>query len=255
MLAKSNNRILFLFLFFISSCQEVVVHDLDELRANQLKLILENNEIAVSKEKLGSFWQISVASEQAKKALEIIEKSRILLRGTNRFKEQSKSILQSREEKNQLLLRELAWSLEQTLERYRGVLEARVHLNLQVTPDFIASSKIEATASVLLIVKEKTEIKEAEIKQIISGASGIVSEKIAVIVSEQKMSLVNKDYSKKQKSFYIYPALGGGIFLFGIFVFIFKRRRKKKQRSNISESIDKEAVEKEFLIKTDNLIF
>ena len=255
MLVRSGKNITYLFLFFITSCREVIVHDLDELRANQLKLILENNEIAVSKERLGSFWQISVAADQAQRALGIIEKSRILLRDVNRFKEQSKSILQSREEKNQLLLKELAWGLEQTLERYWGVLEARVHLNFPLTPDFVSPNKTPATASVLLMVKEKVEINEAEIKQIVSGASGIVPEKISLIISEQKITVLKKDYKSKEKGIYIYLALGTGIFLLGILFLFYKKRKKRKQRVHIGESIDKEITKEEVLAKTNNLVF
>lgn len=255
MLVRSRKKILCLFLFLVTSCREVVVHDLDELRANQLKLILENNEIAVSKERVGSLWQISIASNQVRKALAIIEKSRILLRDVNRFKEQSKNILQTREEKNQLLLKELAWSLEQTLERYFGVLEARVHLNSQVTPDFINSTKPQTTAAILLMVKEKVEVKEAEIKQIISGASGIATEKIAVIVSEQKMPILYKDENDNQKQYFFYWTVLAGIFLTALLTFFWKKRIKGKQKSDISENTDRQIREEEFLIKSNDLVF
>lgn len=242
-----------LFVLFCASCKEAIVHDLDEVKANQIKLALEINEIEAIKERQSAHWQISVDSTDVKKALAVIEKSRILSRDIDRFKEQSKSILQSREEKKHLREKELAWYLEETLERYNGILEARVHLNLEEGSDFKPQNTAAQTSSVLLLVKEKTEIKEAEIKQIVFGASGIMPEKISIIISTQGPVSVNS-LDRSSKSNYLYYFLSI-IILVCLLIISFQFKKLARQRKKTSDNTIKESVDEEVEIGSMKLVF
>ena len=174
-------------LLFCAGCGEKILHGLDELRANQVTVVLARAGIDSRKVRDGSSWAVEVDDDSVTGALQALEESRILMRDLTRFRDQPSGLLMSREERAHHLERKFAWNLEQTLERVPGVLEARVHLFEQDgDPDVFAaaqeSDEVES-GSVLLVTDGNTEISPSYVQQLVSGASGIPAKQISVLLS------------------------------------------------------------------------
>ena len=75
-------------LLSVTACRETILHDLDELRANQVIVVLSHAGVEGIKERDGAKWSVSVPKESAPTALETLEESRILKRDLQRFQEE-----------------------------------------------------------------------------------------------------------------------------------------------------------------------
>lgn len=175
------------FLLLFCGCQEAILHDLDEVTANRAKVILARNGITSQKIREGALWRITVKSAQATDALDTLERTRALGAQAERTVEQSSRLIPSREERAHFVERTLSYQLEETLERYRGVLEARVHLRLAPRAEFRLNQKQHTeSASILLVVSESVEIDIDQVRRIVSGAVGINSEFVTVVLSTEE---------------------------------------------------------------------
>ncbi len=180
--------VIFIALLF-TACQEQIVHNLDEVQANNMKVALAKTGIPAKKIKEGDAWSISVSSSLAEASLRKLTSDRLLSRIDEVPEGPSSSFIQSPEERTYLLERKLARNLERTLERIPGVLEARVHINQHANNalEILGKEKGE-TASVLLISVGNHSLSEEEVKKIVEGASGVEAKKIAVIIAKQPVS-------------------------------------------------------------------
>lgn len=182
--ATLSRGIMMVLFFGLLGCQEEILHDLDELHANQVELLLANEGLDVQKSKSGTVWNISVSRGEKIQALSALEKSRILTRELSRFQEQGQGLLQTREEKRAAVEREVGRALEKTLESLPGVLEARVHFFL---PEFdvlaLQTKDSPGSASVLLIAKNSVAVDEGQVRQIVAGARGLSPTNISVVLS------------------------------------------------------------------------
>jgi type III secretory pathway lipoprotein EscJ len=186
-----HRLVLFIILLvLLTGCKETILHKLDESQANQIKVTLSRNGIKADKIFDGSYWNVTVPKNEALHALTLLDNSRILRNDSRRSLERSKSLIPSREERTHFIERQLATSLEHTLERLPGVLEARVHLYLHATDTFPISLPNENfTASVLVIVDKSQSsrldlITDQEIQKLVSGASGVQASSISVVITE-----------------------------------------------------------------------
>ena len=177
----------FLFLLILiasSGCEETILHDLDELRANQVLVVLSREGISAEKKREGALWNVEVSSSEISLALSTLEESRVLKRELSRFAEKSSGLMPSREERTYLAERQLAWNLEGTLEQLPGVLEARVHLYLENKEQFsLEPQKSSDSASVLVVYSGAHSPLPEEIREIVAGASGVKKESVSVIFS------------------------------------------------------------------------
>jgi type III secretory pathway lipoprotein EscJ len=182
--AAPGMRALLLLVLLVSSvsCRETILHDLDELRANRVTLILAQANITAQKVRDGSLWSVSVSAGDVTAALKAIEQSRAIKPYLKEITSQSSSIVQSREERSQMIERGLALALEQTLERLPDVLEARVHLHLEAEDrlNLIPVPK-EGSASVLLVTLTGKAANETHVRQLVASASGVKQERVAVV--------------------------------------------------------------------------
>ena len=185
-------------IFGAAGCKEEILHDLDELRANQAQLALERASVRVDKVRSGGGWNIRVDSSNTVRSLAVLEKSRLLWRDLSRFKEHSSSLILSREQRAQAAERETAWTLEQTLERIPGVLEARVQLYVQPKEEFDLRKGGERSGSVLLLAEKTGTVDAAQIKQLVSGATGIAAQLISVVVSADEVLAEKPAHEKPQ---------------------------------------------------------
>ena len=179
-------EIRFIFVFLILSlngCGEVILHDLDELKANRVSVLLSDNGITSEKVRAGKFWSVRVSNGHVSKALKALEENRIFARSLEREIESSQSLLQTKEEREHLFERKRARSIEQTLETLSHVLEARVHLNLaQEDETSLAHTPKIVSGSVLLVVEQDAEFDTESPRKLLAGAVGIEGEKILIAV-------------------------------------------------------------------------
>ncbi len=176
-------------LVLLTGCREELLHDLNELQANRVIVVLKENGIDAVKDRNASTWTVSVPREQTIDALQALEKRRTTRRELRRFTEESKGLLQSREERLRFLERQKAWNLETTLESVPGVLEAHAQLFVPETDEFAAANaKQQMTASVLIIAEDGGAINPERLKPLIAGATGIGGERIALIIFEEKQA-------------------------------------------------------------------
>lgn len=175
--------LLLMALLLISGCREVILHDLDEQQANQVIVLLGKRGIESTKARDGASWNVEVRRVAAAEALQAVEEGRIIRRDLKSLGEQSRSLVPQREEREYFRERKLAWSLEQTLERLPGILEARVHLHLAPLDTLeIRKGAIKESASVLLVTCEGAKVNEELVREIILGAAGVARTGTAVIV-------------------------------------------------------------------------
>lgn len=191
-----KQRALFaLILLCIVGCKETVLHGIDEGRANQITLLLERAGIQSSKHLSGSNWDVRVERENLGAALRTIENSRILTRAENRFKPQDSSLIPSENQQAQAAERQISWSIEETLERIPGVVEAKVHLWLN-KPAQLGLTSQETTArsaSALLLTEPSVDLNADELRNLLNGATGAPLNAISVIIRPTEAKLVDND--------------------------------------------------------------
>ena len=164
-----------------AGCRETILHDLDELQANRVLVALAEVQIDAEKVREGTTWSIAVTRDQSMKALSHLERSRTVKPSELRSAQQGNSMMLNREERLQILERQLATNIEQTLERLPAVLEARVHLYLEhQDPLQVTTSIKKESASVLLITASASQINRDQVAQLVAGASGIPAASVAV---------------------------------------------------------------------------
>ncbi len=187
--SKWKGIFLALVAFFQVSCKETVLHNLDEVRANQVKVTLEKRGITAQKLFEGSGWSIRVKRADETEALSILEESRVLKRNLRTPIEPPKGLIPSREERASFSERQLAASLESTLERLPYVLEARVHLNLNAEENLqMVLPKEGHTGSALIVtddhMPDHLAIQKSQVQQLIAGASGVNPQSISVVIAK-----------------------------------------------------------------------
>ena len=215
-------RFLPLLILFTSACKESILHDLDELKANQVKLILARQNIPAFKTRDGGGWSIKVSKSDVDRALQLIDRSRMLKRSVQRNTEDSSSFVRSREERQRWVERKLAWSLEDTLESYPGVLEARVHIHMSDSKS-LAGSKPRSRASVLLVGEQSIALEK--VKQLVSGASGVESVNVVLARGREVQELsapAKETYLKELPREILVPLLA---FSLGVPAFLFRKKR------------------------------
>ncbi len=200
---KNNTSLIILSVMFFCSCKEIIMHDLNENKANKVLVILNEYNISAEKVQAVKSYNIQVKSRDVVGALRALDKSRFLRReNAKNSNDDGKSMLSSKEQRQQLLERNLAVNLEETLEAIHVILEARVHFYLRRT-EFGEHGR---SASVLLILNDKvvTTVNEVKIKKmaldIISGAAGINKSDVNIVIVNDGINKSNvDDYEDKNE--------------------------------------------------------
>jgi len=174
--------ILFLITLCVAGCSEDVIHDLTELQANKVVLELNAQGVEAAKKKRGSKWDISVDSDDAKRAISILEHSPELRRTLKPSSDKNFGPIPGKAERQLLREEQISSELAHSIEKLDGVREARVHLHLPEESDTTASK----TGSALVVLSEGATVRTEEVQAILSGGSGIKSHDIAVIFVNQK---------------------------------------------------------------------
>ena len=184
-------------LFVLLGCNEEIIHNLSEPQANKLLTGLHSAQIEATKVRQpDGQWALSVRGQDTIAAIKYLDDSRVF-RSEKRTSKERGGLISSREDERFEHERSMSSSIEQTLFAIRGVLDARVHLNLPVRDPLFGKqvdSLAKGTGSVLLIVDSSYATEEEGVRGIVSGASGVDFDAIAVLINESKSrkNLVNE---------------------------------------------------------------
>ena len=177
-------------LLLATACREPLMHNLKEVEANTIVMHLHAAGVTAQKESQpDGKWSIVVAQTDVVRAMQTLNERR-LLRKAPPNNNKSSSMLASREEQKLQFERTLSSEMEYTLTTMPGVLDARVHLNLPERDPLLGEvldTQSSASASVLLVHEDGAKVDELDVRRLVSGASGIPVDKIAVLNSVANM--------------------------------------------------------------------
>jgi type III secretion protein J len=168
----------------LMGCREQIVHNLGEADANRLLTSLSRVSIEAEKVKQADGkWAVAVERSASLRAIDHLDTAH-LLRETGENASPKASMISSREDQRFRYERALSGELEATLRNIPGVLEARVHLNLPVVDPLFGQpvDDKKGSASVLLVNRSEKLGKE-QIAALVSGAAGIPTTLVSVLVS------------------------------------------------------------------------
>lgn len=171
-------------LIFIIGCRQSVIHDLNESDATTLLARLQSGNLSAEKERQADGrWTLTVASRDAVRAIQIIDGSR-MLKVLDAPRLDRSSLTSSREDQRFHYERALSREIEKTLLSLRGVLEAKVHLNLPGQEyGFRKERPSTASGSVLLVSAPEFTTSDQQIASLVSGASGVPADRISVLIT------------------------------------------------------------------------
>jgi len=173
-----------------------IMHGLSEREANFLITRLGDSGVEAKKQFEGKdTWSVQVDQNLAVQAIKII--SRVRSVDENIHKESQSGLFLSKEDRKFQLAKTLAHDIEQTLVVLSGIYDAKVHLNFpEVDPllfglvdSEVDQSVNEGSGSALLVVENERLYKKEDIAKLVSGASGIPEEKIAVWIVTDKIAI------------------------------------------------------------------
>jgi type III secretory pathway lipoprotein EscJ len=174
------------------------MHGLSEREANSLITQLGDSGIEAEKLAQGSdSWSVQVEPSVVARAIKII--SRYHSMGEKSVEEEQSGLFLSKEERKFQFARSVARDIEQTLVVLYGVHEAKVHLKFSEEDPLLAgfgNSSLgqagnQGSGSVLVIVESDDLYKREDIANLVSGASGIPAERIAVWLTIDKVAVGN----------------------------------------------------------------
>jgi type III secretion protein J len=171
----------------VCGCKEQILHDLSEAEANRIVSRLHSAELTAEKVlQSDGRWAISLPERQASVGLRYLEDHRVVSsqRGET-FAFAKGGLIPSREEQRFRYERALAAAIEESLQAVKGVLEARVHLNLPQNEGFFGErgEKAQGSSAVLLLVDDRFNTEERDIARLVAGAAGLQVERISVLRS------------------------------------------------------------------------
>jgi len=178
------NAVLLGALLFLVGCRQSVIHDLNESDATTLLARLQSGNLSAEKERQpDGRWTLTVASGDAVRAIQIIDGSR-MLKVLDAPRLDRSSLTSSREDQRFHYERALSREIEKTLLSLRGVLEAKVHLNLPGQEyGFRKERTSNASGSVLLVSAAEFSTSDQQIASLVSGASGVPADRISVLIT------------------------------------------------------------------------
>jgi type III secretory pathway lipoprotein EscJ len=224
-------------MLLLSACREEVVHGVDESRANRIVAALESLEIDANKKReADGGWTIVVSQQDASRAIRTLSDRR-LLPNERAVLDGGDGMLPSREGQSFRLERKMSAGIEDTLRSLRGVLDARVHLNLGVQRDVFdprGAAHQRRSASVLLIVTPEYSVPVTDTAALVGQASGVPAEAVAVVHSVEGAVSSPKETVKQvvsqstladlRRGPFLTLLVGGLLSLAAVSVWCFRRR-------------------------------
>lgn len=181
----------------LAGCREAILHDLSEREANRVLTALDDVRLGGRKERQpDGRWAISVRSQDQLQALAAVEQTPGI-RERAVLQEEGASLLSPREYQRFSLERRLSRELEETLITLRGVVEARVHLNLPLVEAGFARamSRAPVSAGVVLVVDPSAHIEREMVEKVVAGASGVTPAAVSVLLVQAPRRAISPDPS------------------------------------------------------------
>jgi type III secretion protein J len=173
-------------IFFLSACEEQILHDLSESEANRVISRFSGTDIIPTKvSQSDGRWAIAVPRGNSVSALSFLDSHRVLSsRGAVGSKGAKGGLVPSREEQWFSYQRAVAQSIEDTLNSLGGVLEAHVHVNLPEHDPLLGRKRdVGGTGSVLLVIDDRFSAKDEDVSALVSGAAGLPAGSVTVLRS------------------------------------------------------------------------
>lgn len=184
-------------LLLASACREEILHDLEEMDANAVRVALDEHGIDAQKIRSGNGWVLTVPSDQAIDALALVDAKHLVRRKEAYRYEPEGGLIKSRDERRHQQERARSAALEQTLESIPGVREARVHLTLGGGGSRRETGTDSGSASVLLVTNNESKIDRVEVQRLVSGAAGIDIDHVLVVRADANPSSVAGNISSR----------------------------------------------------------
>ncbi len=172
------------------ACQVELQHELNEIDANEVIVLLESNGIKAEKTRdlENAGWMVLVSDSDRGRAWRVMQEAGLPRRSAHGFESlyPRSGLLPSPDEERVLLQAATAGEMERTLQRLEGVIDARVHLVLapksRLKPPGHADQ--HAKASVLMIVKtEYSSMDPKKVSTLVSGGvHGLDPKDVQVII-------------------------------------------------------------------------
>jgi type III secretory pathway lipoprotein EscJ len=241
-------------LLLLSGCNEILFHDLTEHEAHKALALLHQVGIPGEKElQHDSRWSISVPDQQRMKAIEILTQYRVIREKKNVAQAQG-SLMPSKEEQRRVAQETLSTKLEETLQGLPGVIDVRVHIYEQEQDVFSPKLSAQKSASVMMVVEYLASIEEVSVKAVISGATGISRDNVAVVVSRvPQLSVPTVQVTNQESTFSQLiatynkapPALPLGILSGCVMLIVFFIYGVKSKRRTLIQSFKRAEVQRE----------
>lgn len=178
--------ILILVLCALCGCRENILHNLSEQEANRAFVVLARAGIGAEKILEPNGWSLAVAKNEVASALTALDQSRVFSVNSPQAVTSQPSLFQSREEREAAIHRLLESQLEESLVRFGGVIEARVHLHLQSQRTLaVARPAADKSASVLLVVSGAADSVEPQVRRLVAGATSLEEQQITVVLTHR----------------------------------------------------------------------
>lgn len=205
-------------MFLLASCSTRLVGDIEEMEANRIVGVLEEEGIWAAKEKevkgRNVTWVVVVASEDssaARKILQVVGLPKEKKPGMARLLE-SGGIIPTAEEQKKKEAAALGEELSRTIETLTGVVEAHVLISLPVPsrfPGIEGNERVESTASVLIRHRVKPSFSLDDVRSLVAGAvAGMKPENVIVVFNraEKKPAAVKPSPYRKVGPFLVAPS-------------------------------------------------
>lgn len=228
---------IFLIVFFLYSCSSEIVSNLDEREANKLLVVLAENKIYAKKQaqetEQGVLFTIVVQKKDLLRALQVLEKEDLP-------EEREKGVIDIFGKKDLLptqtaerMLEEYSINAElaRTIEKIKGVVNARVHI-ARIRDEYTGLEKpVSASVLVNYISENRQPFSVDEIKKLIAGGVGNLSEDnvkvVALPVSKSDETMI---HNNRGTVFALAGVLAGLFVIFsgGFNMFLWNEFRKLK---------------------------
>ena len=181
---KFKSGVFIILVAVLASCREDILHNLSEGEANRLTTLLHDRGITAEKTSQADLrWTLSVDQKAAVDALRFLTTYHLVRENRDVSRERD-GIMSSRDEERRRMAENIGAKLEGTLQAIPGVIEARVHINLPSGDSVLDGSVERKSASSVIVIEDGTNLPTDEIREVISGASGVASRDVGVMITK-----------------------------------------------------------------------
>jgi type III secretion protein J len=185
----------------VAGCSTEIQHDLEEVEANEILVLLESNGIAASRERAGRSdeWIVSVPTSDASRSWQLLMAHGLPRREVGGFDETfgEPSLIPSPTEERVRLQRATAGQLERSLMAMDHVVDARVHLVLPVREPLLGRQHEPAPpqAAVLIVFRPNVDggmpVDIEAARQLVTAAvAGLAADDVTVVTTPREVEML-----------------------------------------------------------------